>query len=40
MMDVIKTMASMAAIWALSLIICGVLARVSFFVFMVGWNLL
>ena len=40
MKDAIKTMASMAAIWAFSLVVCGLLARISYGVFMVGWNLL
>lgn len=40
MKDALKTFASMFAIWSLSLVLCGLLVRISFEIFMLGWNLL
>jgi hypothetical protein len=40
MMNAIKTAASMGALWALSVVFIGVLCRVTWYVFLIGWNLL
>lgn len=39
-MNALKTFASMFAIWALSLVAFGLVTRICFEVFMLGWNLL
>ena len=40
MKNAIKTVASMALIWALAVAVLGVFARATWEVFMTGWNLL
>ncbi|CAB4122647.1 hypothetical protein UFOVP33_32 [uncultured Caudovirales phage] len=39
-MDGIKFVASWVAIWACSLIVCGLVLKLTYNVFMLGWNLL
>ena len=40
MMDGIKTVFAMVLIWAFALVVLGLVSRVAYSVFMVGWNLL
>ena len=40
MMDGIKTVVSMVLIWVFALVALGLVSRVAYGVFMVGWNLL
>lgn len=40
MMDGIKSVTAVVLIWAFALVVMGVVSRIAYSIFMVGWNLL